>query len=104
MSYLTLSEIKDFLNVFISSDDDKLQILLNGAEKESLEFMNRTSFAEICETDSNYDSDSATMPDDVRVAVYFLVQRSYQATPEEAKALRRVAEGMLMPYRCEMGI
>jgi hypothetical protein len=104
MSYIPLSEVKDFLNVIGTAEDDKLQLLLNGAEQSALDFMNRNSFAEICEEDSNYDSDSATMPDNVRVGVYFLIQKYYHATPDDAMLLQKVAEQLLMPYRCEMGI
>lgn len=104
MSYIDLSEVKDFLNVIHTSDDTKLQLLLNGAEQQALDFMNRNSFAEICEEDSNFDSDTARMPDNVRVGIYFIVQAMYHATPDDNAVLMRAAEALIMPYRCEMGI
>lgn len=104
MSYILLSEVKDYLDVIGSAEDAKLQILLDAAEKRSLDFMNRTSFAELCETDSNYDSDTATMPDPVRVGVYMLVQSMYQAAPDDIPKFEMAAERLFMPYRCLMGI
>jgi len=104
MSYLSVSEVKDYLDVIHSSDDTKLQYLLDGAEKSALEFMNRTSFAEICEEDSNYDSDAALMPDPVRIAIYLMVQAFYHATPDDMPKLEKAAERLLMPFRCNMGI
>lgn len=104
MSYIDLSEVKEFLNVIHTADDLKLQLLLDGAETQALSFMNRTQFGEICEEDSNFDADTATMPDNVRVAVFFLVQQYYDANPDQFDILQRAAERLLMPYRCAMGI
>jgi hypothetical protein len=33
-----------------------------------------------------------------------LLQANYQATPDEAEKLRKVAEIKLIPYRLEMGV
>ena len=78
--------------------------LLDGAEDEALQYMNRTVFAELCENDSNFDSSSATIPASVKVAVLMLLQANYQSSPEDQASLRSVAETLLTPYRCGMGI
>lgn len=123
MSVITLAEAKEFLDVIQSSDDGKLQALLDGAEQEALDFMNRRDFTEICtpcdpcddeddcESDRELDSDEMAvivadygMPASVRIGVMFLLQAAYQASPEEADKLRRAAEVKLFPYRCNLGV
>lgn len=104
MSTVSLSDVKDFLNVTHTSDDAKLQILINAAEDEALKFMNRTQFGELCEDDSNFIGSVETIPESVIVAVYFLVQAMYDALPEQIIILRQTAERLMMPYRCSMGI
>lgn len=104
MSTIALADVKDFLNVTHSSDDAKLQILLDAAEDEALRFMNRTVFGELCEEDSNFVGSDETMPDSVVVAVYFLTEAMYDATPDTILTLRKAAERLMMPYRCAMGM
>lgn len=104
MSTVSLSDVKSFLNVTHAFDDAKLQILINAAEDEALRFMNRTQFGELCEDDSNFVGSAETIPDSVIVAVYFLVQAMYDAAPEQNEVLRKTAERLMMPYRCNMGM
>jgi len=104
VSAIPLDDLKEFLNVTHSSDDAKLQILLDAGEDEALRFMNRTTFGGICEQSSVFDSDSATIPDSVVTAVYFLVSAMYDAQPDHFELFRKAAERMMMPYRCDMGI
>jgi len=41
----------------------------------------------------------------VRVAVYLLVQRMYEASkPEDSAKMRSAAEVLLFPYRTEIGV
>lgn len=111
MSIIDLADAKEFLNVIHSADDNNLQRLLDGAEKEALNFMDRADFGEVCPCDSSSEdvssevsSETAVMPPDVQTGVLVLLQARYQASPEEAEQLRKVAETMLMPYRCNLGV
>lgn len=121
MSLIPLAEAKAFLDVIHTSDDAKLQALLDGSEQEALDFMNRTEFESICprcETeDEDYDSDTHVMgeqmsdivaeygmPASVRTGVLMLLQASYQADPDDQAKLRRIGETFLFPYRCGLGI
>jgi len=97
VSTIPLEELKDFLNVTHASDDAKLRVLLNAAEDEALRFMNRTTFGEICEESSLFDADTATIPDSVVTAVYFLVSAMYDAQPDHFQIFRKAAERMMMP-------
>lgn len=106
MSIISLDEAKIFLDVFHDEDDDKLQMLLNGAEAEALEFMDRDSFDGLCDCESSSDVSSSAeiMPADVIVGCLMILQGSYQASPSDQQELRRIAEIKLMPHRCGMGV
>lgn len=100
MSVITLSEAKAFLDVIHSSDDTKLQLLLDAAEDEARMFMNRD---DLVEWNSNVSS-TDDIPGSIKIGVLLLLQSNYQSTPDEAMKLRQVAEIKLMPYRIEMGV
>lgn len=108
MSVILLDEAKDFLDVIHSADDDKLQSLLDGAEAEALEFMDRDDFYELCGCESSSEESSSSssqeMPADVVVGCLLLLQASYQASPADAQQLRDLAEIKLMPHRCKLGV
>ncbi len=100
MSTITLSEAKGFLDVIHSSDDSKLQLLLDAAEDEARAFMNRE---DLIEWDSNVSS-TDPVPASIKIGVLLLLQANYQATPDDAEKLRKAAEVKLMPYRLDMGV
>ena len=109
---IQLAEAKAFLDVIHNADDEKLAVLLKGAEGEALQIMNRTKFGVLCphwiETPDGWElvepTEEEVMPDSVKVAVLLLLQASYQATPEDAERLRLAAETKLAPYRCSLGV
>jgi len=102
MSVINLSDAKAFLDVIHSADDIKLQIILDGAEDEAAQFMNRSNLAE---WDSNIEINSEyAMPVSVMYGVLLLMQCMYQASPDEMEKIRKAAEGKLQPYRLNMGI
>lgn len=106
MSELTLDEVKSYLDVFHSADDSKLTLLLEAAEDEALQFLDRenlTDWGDCCEETSETVSEMA-MPGSVKLAILILVQGAYQASPAEQEQLRKVAETKLMPYRCNLGV
>lgn len=119
MSDITLSVVKKYLDVIHDADDDKLQMLLDAAEDEALQFMDRPNLtdwrtcAEIrcSEPVSESVSEAASeisMPASVRLGILILVQAAYQAAPgqlrHEAEQLRDIAEKKLYPYRCGLGV
>ena len=101
---ITLEEAKSYLDVIHDADDDKIQMLLEGAHDEALQFMDRTSFGDLCDCDSSSSSSESTIPDSVKLGVLILLQAAYQASPADAERLRDVAEVKLMPYRCGLGV
>lgn len=104
MSLIPLSEAKAFLDVFITDDDVKLQSLLDGAEREALDFLDREEFGSLpCASSSSESPSDPGMSDSTKTAIFFLLQSVYQANPDERAKLREAAEQMLMPYRCNLG-
>ena len=93
MSVIALADAKSFLDVIHSSDDTKLQNLLESAEDEAAMFMNVASLDEWTE-----------LPYSVYIGVLLLLQANYQASPDDMAKLRMSAETKLMPYRVEMGV
>ena len=100
MSVITLSEAKSFLDVIHSSDNAKLQLLLDAAEDEARVFMNRD---DLIEWNSNI-STTDPVPASIKIGVLLLLQANYQASPDDADKLRRAAEVKLLPYRLLMGV
>lgn len=99
MSVIGLDEAKAFLNVIHDYDDAKLQLLLDSAEDEAAQFMNRVSIENI----DHVDTDNI-VPGSVRIGVMLLLQANYQATTDDAYKLRAAAEVKLTPYRISMGV
>jgi len=101
MSVLELEKVKSFLDVIHSADDAKLQMLLDAAEDEAAQFMNRSNVSE-WESDYVFDSDYS-MPPGAMMGVLLLTQAVYQASPDDADKLRKAAETKLAPYRVNIG-
>ena len=93
MSVIALADAKSFLDVIHNSDDDKLQILLDGAEDEAARFLNVESLDEWTE-----------LPFSIFIGVLMLLQSNYQASPDDMPKLRAAAESKLMPFRVDMGV
>lgn len=102
MGVINLEIAKSYLDVIHSADDVKLQLLLDGAEDEAAQFMNRSNLTE-WDSDIEIDSDYL-MPKSVVIGVMLLLQGNYQAGVDEIDKLRRAAETKLMPYRLQMGV
>lgn len=117
MGSVTLQEVKDHLRVDHDEDDSLIERLISGAEEEAKRFLNRTQLPTLPldyppEYDSNSEELSEDVPssedpvaDDVRIALYLMVQARYEAPgADEMTKLRTVAEGLLMPYRTRLGV
>ncbi|AHG63185.1 head-tail connector protein [Advenella mimigardefordensis] len=100
MSAINLEDAKAFLDVIHEADDGKLQILLDAAEDEALQFID-APYPYI--PDSEPVSEPA-LPASFVMGVLLLLQANYQATPDDARKLRDAAEIKLMPFRCGLGV
>jgi len=119
VSDLTVSDVKKYLDVIHNADDDKLQMLLDAAEDEALQFLDRPNLTdwrtcaeircdEVLSESASEVASEISMPASVRLAILILVQASYQSAPgqlrHEAEQLRDIAEKKLYPYRCRLGV
>jgi hypothetical protein len=116
MSQITVAEVKQYLRVIHSSDNDLLQTLIDSAEDEACRFLNRENLPTLpleypaeSSSDAPYSEEVPSSEDpvapSVRLAICYLVQRAYeQAKPEDATRMREAAEVLLMPYRRGLGV
>lgn len=110
MSIVTVEEIRAFLRIIHTDDDDLLQTLIDAAEDEAKRFCNRSQLPTLpLEYPGESSSEEVPSSEDpiapsVRIAVYYLVQSKYEgAKPEDALRMRHAAETLLWPYRSELG-
>lgn len=113
MSTVRVEQVRNYLKITHTDDDVELQELIDGAEDEALQFLDRDELprrgqAAVDELDSNQPepvSDSDDLAPVVRMAIYLLVQGMYEAKDAtEMAAVRTVAERKLMPYRNRLGV
>ena len=108
MSVISLDTAKAMLDVIHNADDAKLQLLLDGAEDEAVQFMNRgmlepSPAAILVDGVLVVAPPLEKPPASMVVGVLLLMQASYQASPEDAEKLRRAAEVKLHPFRIGLG-
>ena len=103
---IDLDTAKSFLDVIHNSDDDKLQMLLDGAEDEAARFMNRQGLVgPWCDWEPEEGATGKdAIPPSVVIGALLLLQAVYQAKPDEAADYRAAAETKLNPQRIEMGV
>ncbi len=101
MSVIELATAKAYLDVIHSADDAKLKILLDGAEDEAAQYLNR-ELQELVASEQS--SEGEPLPGSVMLGVMLLLQAAYQASPDDAEKLRRAAEVKLHPYRIGLGV
>ncbi|QEY18910.1 phage gp6-like head-tail connector protein [Cellvibrio sp. KY-GH-1] len=108
MSGVSLQQVKNYLDVIHDGDDEKLQLLLDAASDEAMNFMDRTNLeywgAGSCCDSVDISTLSRDMPPSVKLGILILVQAAYQASPVDQEQLRKVAEVKLMPHRCRLGV
>lgn len=114
MSVITVSELQAYLRLSQTTDNSLLQVLIDGAEDEALQYMDRDSLPRTgeecpdeCDTSriDNPVSEGDTLNASCRIAIYLLVQARYdQATPADMEAMRVSAFRVLDPFRCRRGV
>lgn len=113
MSVVTVASVKRHLRQTQSADDVLLQDLINGAEDEAKQYLDRDELPRRddpiqpeCQSDSTLDaaSDVDDLAPAVRSGIFLLVQAMYEGqTAAEMDATRGVAFGMMRCYR-RMGV
>lgn len=114
MTVVTVAQVKAFLRVTHTFDDELLLDLIGGAEAEALMFMDRRDLPRVgeddipdeCDTSIIVDviSDGVSLAPDVRSAIYYLVASKYEAKDaDEIGKLRNAALALLAPHRHRQG-
>lgn len=99
MSTATLTMVKADLRVTGTDDDVLIQLLIDAAEDECLQFLG------VSELPTEVGSSEPPLKGSVYAAVFLLVRAKYDsATPDEIKGIRQCAEMLLMPYRDNLGM
>ena len=112
MSAIDLAFVKQWLRVTHDEDDALLTGMIDDAEDEALQFLDRDALPRMGaanEADSNHPdipvSDADDLARSVRNGVCLLVQAMYEAKDAaELTAVRRAVEVKLMPYRNNLGV
>lgn len=97
MSITQVEVAKQYLGVIYTGDDESLQLLLDAAEDEALQFL------DIGDDLGELQDDENKLPASVTLGILILLQASYQASPVDAEQLRKIAETKLFPYRKNLG-
>ncbi len=113
MSVLTLNEAKNYLVVVHDADDDRIQQLIEDAEDECVQYLDRSSLPRIgqecpdeCDTGTTPAavSDASDLPRSLRRGILLIVQGGYEGKDaDEMMKLRAAAEVCWHPYRCNLG-
>lgn len=99
MSTATLAMVKADLRETGTDNDTYIQLLIDAAEDECLQFLN------ISELPTIIGSSEPPLVGSVYAAVFLLVRAKYDsATPDEIQGIRKCAEMLLMPYRGNLGM
>lgn len=114
MSVVTLEQAKAYLLVTHTSDDQKIQDLIDDAEDECLQFLDREHLPRIgepipgeCDTSEDNRpavSDGDDLPRSLRRGILYQVQAAYEAKDaDEISKLREIAEKLWFPFRGRLG-
>lgn len=113
MSIVQIADVKRHLRATHNSDDALIQQLIDGAEDELKQYLDRDELPRRgdacadCESDSTMSpaSDTDDIAPTVRNAVFILVQAMYEGVDAgEMEKARAVAFALARPYRCRMGV
>lgn len=105
MSLVVLDQAKRDLRIIHDDDDDILQVYIDGAENEALQYLDMASFDVLLDQISDGTSSEPQLPPSVRIAILLLVRSKYEvATPDQITAFRTAAETLLQPFRTGIGL
>lgn len=113
MSVVTVQEAKLALVVIHDHDDARLQQLIDDAEDECLQYLDRDALPrkgqecpDECDTSASDSpvSDGQDLPHSLRRGILMIVQASYEGKDAaEMIKLREAAIACWAPYRCRLG-
>lgn len=93
---ITVNEVKGYLSIIHDYDDDKLQMILDGAIDEALRYCNVDKLDDVLV--------DGKAPKSFVMGVMLLCQGDYNLGVDDLSALRRAAETKLHPFRRKIGV
>jgi hypothetical protein len=105
VSAVTVAEVKAYLRLTHSSDDPLLQQLIDMAEDECLQYLDRDVLPNLDDPNSTTTTTDGELAQSVRGGIYLLVQALYEGVaPDDMIALRSRVQTMIAPYRQKLGV
>jgi len=104
MALIELDEAKEFLDVYISQDNAKIQALLTGSIDEAVQYLGYDNATEYEAWLTSSDNPNDNPPESVITAIKLLLQAKYQSPVNEIEPLRKAAEVLLNPFRIGWGV
>jgi hypothetical protein len=101
--YISLDEAKDQVVVEHenTTHDDRLNRLLEAAERAAVQFMNIDSLDDLVDSPAQ---SPATIPEDVKSAILMHVEMEFDRDEKLAEQLLKSFERLLWPHRVGLGI
>jgi len=104
MALVTLQQAKDYLDVIHDFDDTKIQLALDAAHDEAIQFLGYDKLADFQTFLASAENPYENPPPSVQQGILALVDANYQASVQDIEGLRDIAEVKLMPFRIELGV
>lgn len=96
---ITIDDIKRDLRVTHDDDDALLDVLLDAAIDEAVQYLDLDDLPTVADSSS-----SEKVAPSLYAAIFLLVRAKYDATtPDEISRLRQCAETLMAPYRVNLG-
>jgi hypothetical protein len=107
---ITIDQVKAFLHIDGTADDERLQLALDGAIEECKRFCNRNELPTLpleyvgSSSEEEYVSSEDPEAPDVRIGIFYAIAGMLDGDPARAEAWRKAAETKWQPYRDGMGV
>lgn len=112
MSIIPLDQVKDYLGVIHNLDDSKLQKLIDGAEEEALEYLDRPTLpkkgdtvVDECDSNTPPPPNSESIAPSVEAGIFLIIQAGYDSVSvDDMLKIRKAAEIKWRPFRNNLGV
>jgi hypothetical protein len=106
---ITLDQVKAFLHIDGTADDERLQLALDGAIEECKRFCNRNELPTLpleyvgSSSEEEVESSEDPVAPDVRIGIFYAIAGMRDDADKQA-TWRAAAETKWMPYRTGIGV
>lgn len=106
MSYITLEEAKDQLNIEHENPmhDDRIRRLIKSSERWARNFLNADSLEDYLDSPYLDSPATGTLPEDLKDGILLQLESQFDRDERQMRLLIERAEQMLYPYRQNLGV